>query len=43
MGIFDGETILVIHDDADADTDTVMKEDEQAMDTVISGRFRAER
>jgi hypothetical protein len=37
MGIVDGETILVIHDDADADadTDTVTKEAVSAIREVV--------
>jgi len=35
MGIVDGETILVIHDDADVDTDTVRKEAISAIREVV--------
>ena len=35
MGIVDGETILVIHDDADADADTVTKEAISAIREVV--------
>ena len=35
MGVVDGETILVIHDDADADADTVTKEAVSAIREVV--------